>query len=784
MPQEMKVVTLFIASPGGVDAERNIVEAAAGNLNTSLGEIHRVMVSARRYEQLVGAAGNPQSQINVHADDADIFIGILHRRWGSPTGNGHDSGFFEEFSRALSRWKQTRRPRIALFFKEVDADSIKDPGTQLSKVLEFQKLIEQEHTAFYNRFSTTAELETLVTRLLAEELARLSSAPEPSAGAGATAESDSATPPPKPAAGEPLSVELAVVVEAFGDVLAGRETEVRLDFDRLELFAVSISRDDDDVPVHLANRLFRRRDELSLIGAELRAWLRRYVQDQGSVTGPADRVIPFAALVDRGWISDRLEEESESFLASDDSRVRLGALRLLSALRLRPKNIWPRATKGRDGHLGDVWRAAAGSATKAEMVRYWIAVYRRGDLSRARALAKQSGDLGVVGRALAGLFASDRDASLLLEVDKTLLVDPLVRQLFGGVPPESTLADEALAGLVSQSYLGVEIRAAAIREILARDALPAKALRKLVVSSDDTTWARTLREAETIAAGAQLVGDTVGLLGELLEGSDDTDGRRRAGELLAVIAGSNDSVSSAVQAIIERAPQFDEDAVRWQFVLHAGDPTDRAFAHSLVRGDNEHFVAYLDGLRSAGWAPRTIKFVQERIETHALEYLLGLDDSAHDEVLARGVRRIAYDDASLSQRNAKNLLASIPSDSDVEPLLAESWWLRDASNLVPNLMRAATLKRLRTLAASADEPTAVAALEELRHRDRRLSDAALRKLLRSPLPEVRMHAFSQLVDGADDARITEVLTEYVSGKGTHYYNVISEADRRLSGMPI
>ncbi|MCT2225309.1 DUF4062 domain-containing protein [Microbacterium paraoxydans] len=777
-------MTLFIASPGGVDAERDIVEAAAGNLNTSLGEIHRVMVSARRYEQLVGAAGNPQSQINVHADDADIFIGILHRRWGSPTGNGHDSGFFEEFSRALSRWKQNGRPRIALFFKEVDADSIKDPGAQLSKVIEFQKLIEQEHTAFYNRFSTTAELETLVTRLLAEELARLSSAPEPSAGAGATAESDSTTPPPKPAAGEPLSVELAGVFEAFGDVLAGRETEASLDFDRLEFFAVAISRDHDDVPVHLVNRLFRRRDELSLIGAELRAWLRRYIQDQGSATAPADRVIPFAAVVDKGWISDRLEEESESFLKSDDSRVRLGALRLLSALRLRPENIWPRVTEGRDGNLGDVWNAAAGSTTKAEMVRYWIAVHRRGDLSRARYLANQDGDLGVVGRALVGLFASNRDASLLLEVDKTLLVDPMVRELFGGVSPESTLADEVLVGLVSQSYLGVEIRAAAIREILARDALPAKALRKLVVSSDDTTWAQTLREVESIDAGAQIVGDTVGLLGELVEGNDDTDGRRRAGELLAVIARSNDSVSSAVEAAINRAPQFDEDAVRWRFVLHAGDPAERTFAHSLVRGENEHFVAYLDGLRSAGWAPRTIKFVQERIETHALEYLLGLDDAAHDEVLGHGVRRIAYDDESLSQRNAKKLLASIPSDSDVEPLLAESWWLRSARELIPNLMRAATLKRLRRLAVLAEEDVAVAAIEELRRRDRKLSDAVLKKLLRSPLPQVRLHAFSQLIDGADDSQITDVLSEYVNGKGTHYYNVISEADRRLSYMPI
>jgi hypothetical protein len=104
--------------------------------------------------------------------------------------------------------------------------------------------------------------------------------------------------------------------------------------------------------------------------------------------------------------------------------------------------------------------------------------------------------------------------------------------------------------------------------------------------------------------------------------------------------------------------------------------------------------------------------------------------------------------------------------------------------VIPNLISAATLKRLRGLAVSAEEETAVAAIEELRRRDRKLSDGALKKLLRSPLPQVRLHAFSQLIEGSDEAQITEVLGEYVNGKGTHYYNVIAEADRRLSGMPI
>ncbi|WP_146113854.1 MULTISPECIES: hypothetical protein [unclassified Microbacterium] len=782
----MKVVTLFVASPGGVDAERNVVEAAVNSLNTGLGQIHKVMVSARRYEQLVGDAGNPQSQINVHADDADIFVGILHRRWGSPTGNGHDSGFHEEFSRALSRWKETKRPRIALFFKDVDGESIEDPGAQLSKVLEFQRSIEREHTAFYNRFSTPAELETLVTRLLAEELARLNREPEPSAGEGATSDTAVAPAAPEPAAGEPMSAELAGIVGAFADVLAGREVEVGLDFDRLELFAMSVSRDADDVPVHLANRIFSRRDDLDLIGVELRAWFRRYIQDHGTSTESADRVIPFASVVDPDWISKLLATEGKDYLSSDDQRLRLGTLRLLNALKLRPREVWPTAAAQApdDGKLREVWEAVAGSSAKAEMVRYWITVHRRGDLNRARYLATQGEGLGSVGRALVGLLSSQRDASPLLEVDKTLLVDPQVREAFGEVSPESTLPDEALVGLISQGYLGLEIRAAVIREIVSRDQLPAKALRKLVASSDDTTWTRTLREVESTASGPQLAADTVDLLRELEQSPNDADGRRRAGELLAVIARNDEASASALQAAIDRAPQFDENAVRWRFVRNAGNPVNRSFAHSVVRGENQSFVAFFAGLRSAGWAPRTIKFVKERIEVHALEYLLGLEGAARDEILARETRRIAHDEKSLSQRDAQRLLASIPQDSDIEGLLAESWWIRNTSEVLPNLMRVATLKRLRGLVDSNDEATAVAALVELQARERMISVRALKKLLRSPKPKVRLRAFSQLVDGADAEKIVATLTDYIRGEGTHYYNVACEADRRLSGMPI
>lgn len=143
---------VFLASPGGLDAERDAVEAVASVMNSEIALAHRVVITVRRWEQMIGTAGNPQSQINPRVDDCDIFIGIVYRRWGTSTGNGFDSGFGEEFARALDRWERTGEPRIALFFKEIDGDSLRDPGEQLKKVLEFRNSIEESHAAFFNLF--------------------------------------------------------------------------------------------------------------------------------------------------------------------------------------------------------------------------------------------------------------------------------------------------------------------------------------------------------------------------------------------------------------------------------------------------------------------------------------------------------------------------------------------------------------------------------------------------------------------------------------------------------
>ena len=85
----------------------------------------------------------PQELINEDLRQCDYAIFVLHDRWGTPTGSGHTSGTEEEWEIAEGLYKGTKVRKIALFFKDVDAHQLRDPGAQLKKVLEFKDRIRE-----------------------------------------------------------------------------------------------------------------------------------------------------------------------------------------------------------------------------------------------------------------------------------------------------------------------------------------------------------------------------------------------------------------------------------------------------------------------------------------------------------------------------------------------------------------------------------------------------------------------------------------------------------------
>jgi Domain of unknown function (DUF4062) len=162
-------VRVFVASPGGVEDERVAVRAIADELNVAL-QRHGWQIVARGWEERGPTGGRAQADINADVRSCDVFVGILHDRWGRPTGE-HGSGFEEEWTVALERHQASGRPDLWLYFKALSndaADRAKDDA-QLAAVVRFRKEVEDGELAFHKTFADAEEFAALLrVRLLAE----------------------------------------------------------------------------------------------------------------------------------------------------------------------------------------------------------------------------------------------------------------------------------------------------------------------------------------------------------------------------------------------------------------------------------------------------------------------------------------------------------------------------------------------------------------------------------------------------------------------------------------
>lgn len=346
MSSDVNELCVFIASPGDLTEEREVLRSLEARLNSKFAPAS-IRVRMTGWEERPPAYGRPQSQINPMVDECDVFVGLLRRKWGSHTGT-HDSGFGEEFERALGRRQNSgMSPEISLFFAQLSQDEIDDAGPDLTRVLAFQKRVQAERIGIYSKFSDPEDLGRHVEDLLERHLINLvvsQGASDAPAGPEGKPENDGVPPSSQV---EDVSTDdqqddarnqLSRALGTLQDILSEREPTHPLDRDRLELIGTALGQDAAGLGTHLANRLYRRRDELELIAAEHSAWVRTLLGDIGRTPNAADRVIP-------GWAI--IERRHESFVplmlrfAMESGAVGLGAVRSMQRLGMRPAALWP-----------------------------------------------------------------------------------------------------------------------------------------------------------------------------------------------------------------------------------------------------------------------------------------------------------------------------------------------------------------------------------------------------------------------------------------------------------
>lgn len=138
-------ISVFIASPSDLASERKAFKETVEELNKGFGDGAGVEFRPYGWEDENAETGRRvQGVINKRIAEADLFVLVLHRRWGQEAPDSRYSSYTEEeFRIAIERWKTTQSPEVLVFFKSVDAPSIADPGEQLKKVLAFKKELEQ-----------------------------------------------------------------------------------------------------------------------------------------------------------------------------------------------------------------------------------------------------------------------------------------------------------------------------------------------------------------------------------------------------------------------------------------------------------------------------------------------------------------------------------------------------------------------------------------------------------------------------------------------------------------
>ncbi len=181
MAHNISLIQIFVASPGDVQAERDVLGKIVEEINRNQGNSPRFWLRLRRWEQDVYPdLGRPQAVVNQQIGEYDIFIGIMWKRFGTPTGIAA-SGTEEEFNRAYEKYQQTQKPSIHFFFRTSSEQSPVTPEErdQLRKVKEFRLRVEQ--MGIVGRYANVEDFRSqarhLLNRKISERLNESSSGP-------------------------------------------------------------------------------------------------------------------------------------------------------------------------------------------------------------------------------------------------------------------------------------------------------------------------------------------------------------------------------------------------------------------------------------------------------------------------------------------------------------------------------------------------------------------------------------------------------------------------------
>ncbi len=140
-------------------------------VNRMFGDSLRIVLEVIDWKtHIVPDMGRPQEVINQQVGDYDIFVGILWKRFGTPTGVA-ESGTEEEFNIAYANWQKFKRPRILFYFNQApNTPKNSEEALQWVKVIGFKKKFFNEQKGLVKDYQTPEEFADLLREHLVKVL--------------------------------------------------------------------------------------------------------------------------------------------------------------------------------------------------------------------------------------------------------------------------------------------------------------------------------------------------------------------------------------------------------------------------------------------------------------------------------------------------------------------------------------------------------------------------------------------------------------------------------------
>ncbi len=177
----MKKIRVFISSPSDVMEERELLSTVVipdvrkifGDIGHLFGEEIDVQAISWEKDAYPSAGEDTQAILNEQLGEYDILIGIMWKRFGTPTPRA-PSGTIEEFDIAIESYQKTGYPQIMFYFKtkKFYTDNPEEIA-QFNHVIQFKKKSSREIDVFYWQYDGILEFERNVRIHLIKQILTL-----------------------------------------------------------------------------------------------------------------------------------------------------------------------------------------------------------------------------------------------------------------------------------------------------------------------------------------------------------------------------------------------------------------------------------------------------------------------------------------------------------------------------------------------------------------------------------------------------------------------------------